>query len=194
MSKSMEDWFKEQDFNTTELPSGHRDRFLERLQANQEYPKVISIDRDGTTEGDVKATKNSWFKWSLVAGLAILIGLAGFNMGSNTDNSRDLASISPEMANAQDFFTSTINEELKHLEDQNSPETERLIADTKTQLQELEDDYLLLKEDLDTSGNSRQVIAAMIQNFQNRIDLLQAALENIDALKQLKNSTDATIL
>ncbi|WOI23613.1 MULTISPECIES: hypothetical protein [Nonlabens] len=192
MSKSMEDWFKEQDFNTTELPSGHRNRFLERLQAAQEDEKVVSIDRDGKAEGHADARKNPWFKWSLVAGLALLMGLAGFNLGSSNDT--DLASVSPEMANAQDFFSSTIAEELKQLESESSPETERLIADTKVQLLELENDYQQLKLDLDNSGNSRKVIAAMIQNFQNRIALLEAALEHIESLKQLKLNTDATIL
>nr|WP_042294373.1 hypothetical protein [Nonlabens ulvanivorans] len=192
MSKSMEDWFKEQDFNTTELPSGHRNRFLERLQAAQEDEKVISIDRDGKAEGHEDARKNPWFKWSLVAGLALLMGLAGFNLGSSNDT--DLASVSPEMANAQDFFSSTIAEELKQLESESSPETERLIADTKVQLLELENDYQQLKLDLDNSGNSRKVIAAMIQNFQNRIALLEAALEHIESLKQLKLNIDATIL
>lgn len=192
MPKSMEDWFKDQDFNTTELPSGHRDRFLERLQTAQEDKKVVAIDRDGSTEDHTDARKNPWFKWSLVAGLAILLGVAGFNMNGTTTN--DLASVSPEMANAQDFFSSTITEELKKLEQENSPETERLIADTKTQLQELENDYKKLKIDLNTSGNSRKVIAAMIQNFQNRIALLEAALDHIESLKQLKRNPDATIL
>ncbi|MGJ8685579.1 MAG: hypothetical protein ACSHWW_13190 [Nonlabens sp.] len=192
MPKSMEDWFKDQDFNTTELPSGHRDRFLARLQNAQEDAKVVSIDRDGIAQGNDDATKNHWFKWSLVAGLAILIGFAGFNMGSTTSN--DLASVSPEMSNAQDFFSNTITEELRKLEAENSPETERLIADTKTQLQELENDYKQLKLDLDTSGNSRPVIAAMIQNFQNRIELLEAALDHIESLKQLKTNIDATLL
>jgi len=192
MPRSMEDWFKDQDFNTTNLPSGHRDRFLARLQAVEEDNKVIPIDRDGIAQGHASARKNPWFKWSLVAGLAVLIGLAGFNMGSSPSN--DLASVSPEMANAQDFFSSTITEELKKLESENNPETERLIADTKLQLLELENDYKQLKIDLETSGNSRKVIAAMIQNFQNRIALLEAALEHIESLKSLKFNTDATLL
>ncbi len=192
MPKSMEEWFADQDFNTTDLPSGHRDRFLERLQAAQEDKKVVSIDRDGKADGHDDARRNPWFKWSLVAGLAILIGFAGFNMGTTPVN--DLASVSPEMANAQDFFSNTITQELQKLELENNPETERLIVDTKTQLQELENNYNLLKADLKTSGNSRKVIAAMIQNFQNRIELLEAALDHIESLKQLKINTDATLL
>ncbi|WP_438962165.1 hypothetical protein [Nonlabens sp.] len=192
MPKSMEDWFKEQDFNTTELPSGHRDRFLERLQKAQEDKKVVPLYRDGFTEDHVHARKTPWLKWSLVAGLAILLGVAGFNWNETTTH--DLASVSPEMANAQDFFSNTITEELKKLEEENSPETERLIADTKQQLKELENDYQKLKIDLNNSGNSRKVIAAMIQNFQNRIELLEAALDHIESLKQLKLHNDATIL
>ena len=192
MPKSMEEWFADQDFNTTDLPSGHRDRFLERLQAAQEDKKVVSIDRDGKADGHDDARRNPWFKWSLVAGLAILIGFAGFNMGTTPVN--DLASVSPEMANAQDFFSNTITQELQKLELENNPETERLIVDTKTQLQELENNYNLLKADLKTSGNSRKVIAAMIQNFQNRIELLEAALDHIDSHKTLKLNTDATLL
>lgn len=190
MSKSMEDWFKDQDFNTTELPNGHRDRFLERLEKTTAVEKVVAIDRDG--KNDPIATKNNWLKWSLVAGLALVIGLAGFTLTSTPEN--DLASVSPEMANAQDFFSNTITQELNKLESQKNPETERLIADTKAQLQVLENDYKDLKLDLEMSGNSRKVIAAMIQNFQNRIALLEVALEHIEAIKKLKLHTDATLL
>jgi len=190
----MEDWFKEQDFNTNELPSGHRDRFLERLQATQEDDKVIPIDRDGDAEGHTSARKNPWFKWSLVAGLAILIGFAGFNFNRESAPTNDLASVSEEMANAQDVFSNTITEELKKLESENNPETERLIADTKKQLQELENDYNHLKIDLETSGYNTNVITAMIENFQNRIKLLETALGHINSLKQLKLDTDATLL
>lgn len=192
MDKSIENWFKSQDFDTTALPDGHRNRFLARLQDATQDKKVIPIHRTGTSTYVTNLAINKWYKWSLVAGLALLIGLAGYSMGTTTNN--DLASVSLEMAHAQDFFTNTITQELNKLESQNNPETQQLITDTKSQLLLLEDNYKNLKLDLEISGNSRTVIAAMIQNFQNRIQLLETALEHIESIKKLKHNTNETLL
>lgn len=201
MKKDMKEWFAEQDFNTESLPSGHRNRFLEKLDAACEEKHVaedvIILDTkvlDGLHEDKKVIAMNSWFKWTLVAGLAILIGFAGFNIPVDTPINDGLSSVSPEMAQAQDFFTNTINLELEKLNKEQSPDTERIIADTKTALNKLEVDYKSIKEDFKMNNDSKAVIAAMIQNFQNRIDLLETALEQIEQLKNFKEQDNETII
>ena len=45
----------------------------------------------------------------------------------------------------------------------------------------------ILKDDLIDSGKDNRVIHAMIQNFQQRIDLLNNVLTQIENIKTLKN-------
>ena len=89
----------------------------------------------------------------------------------------------------QDFFTSTIALELTKLNNERSPETEALINDALKQLDILEKDYNKLKIDLTESGNDKRVIYAMITNFQNRIEILQNVMQNIEEVKQYNQET-----
>ena len=102
---------------------------------------------------------------------------------------KDLASVSPELSKTQDFFTSTIALELTKLNNERSPETEALINDALKQLDILEKDYNKLKIDLTESGNDKRVIYAMITNFQNRIEILQNVMQNIEEVKQYNQET-----
>ncbi|WP_347926322.1 hypothetical protein [Pontimicrobium sp. SW4] len=162
-------------FDTEEPAIGHKQRFLDKLNS----PNTVAI-----TE------KKSVFKlWQPIIGVAASVVLiitvsVGVLKGNN---SIDLASISPEMATTQDFFTNTITAELEKLNSEESPEYQDLIVDTMFQMKILEENYEQLKLDLDVSGQDERVIYAMISNFQDRIDLLQNVVEQIDELKQTKN-------
>ena len=161
------------DFDLEEPKQNHQNRFLDKLK-NQE--KRIQN----------KAKSNFWkpllgIAASLLLLFAVVIGT------QNSNNVRDLASVSPEMAETQDFFTSTIELELKKITDESSPETQTLINDTLKQMEILETDYESLKKDLSESDDDNRVIYAMISNFQKRIDLLKNTLEQINTVKQLKN-------
>lgn len=203
MKKNMEEWFADQDFNTESLPSGHRNRFFDKLEnaCNDDLEEIkdatISIateNSDGDHEDNKVIKMNSWFKWSLVAGLAILLGFTGLNLVPAGPVENGLSSVSPEMAQAQDFFTSTINEELERLNKEQSPDAARIVTAAKTALARLEKDYKTIEADFATNKDSKTVIAAMIQNFQNRIDLLENALEQIEQLKNLKEQEDETYI
>lgn len=199
MKKDIEEWFAEQDFNTESLPEGHRNRFLDKLNEACEDAEELHVTSDISSENDTTENSKviqmkSWFKWSLVAGLAILVGLAGMNIAPAPVSDHGLSTVSPEMAQAQDFFTNTIHQELERLDKLQSPDTERIIIDTKNALNKLEEDYKLIKEDFKINKDSKTVIAAMIQNFQNRIDLLETALEQIEQLKNYKEQENEAII
>ncbi|AGC78162.1 hypothetical protein LX97_03041 [Nonlabens dokdonensis] len=199
MKKNMEEWFAEQDFNTESLPEGHRNRFIDKLNAAcEEDEDIITLDdvkSETNKTDDAKVIKmNSWLKWSLVAGLAILMGVAGMNIAPAPSSDNGLSTVSPEMAQAQDFFTNTIHQELEKLNKLQSPDTERIIIDTKNALNKLEEDYKTIKKDFKINKDSKTVIAAMIQNFQNRIDLLETALEQIEQLKNYKEKENEAII
>lgn len=164
------------DFDT-EMPStGHEHRFLNKLKAQGESGVI-----------KMKSSRNLWRPLIGVAASVVLL-ISVFIGFQKDDNLNDLASISPEMANTQSFFTNVIAEELDKLESETSPEVQILIKDAMNQMQILEKEYEKLKRNLSESGEDQRVIYAMISNFQNRIEVLQNVLQQIEQVKQLKNN------
>jgi len=96
------------------------------------------------------------------------------------------------MQETQEFFTKTIERELFEIKENITPENQALVEDAITQVDVLEKEYKKLKGDLLESGEDKRVIYAMIDNFQNRINLLQNVLEQIEVIKEL-TITDQTI-
>jgi undecaprenyl pyrophosphate synthase len=123
---------------------------------------------------------------------ASIILVVGFWLGANvTDKTLELADVSPEMQEAETFFVSTIKQELKTIETYRNPTTERVIEDALNQLEKLDSKYKDLVKALNKSNNDRRVVYAMISNYQNRIEVLQDVLKQIDEIKNLKvNSND----
>lgn len=165
-------------FDVHETPQGHQRRFLEKLNQEQTKPKKLKI----------------WKLGSIAAAITLLIILGGSMLVPQQPQEADLASVSSEMEQTQSFFTTTINAEIQALKQFESPENNTLIQDALLQVDKLEKDYQLLKKDLVESGNNKQVINAMITNFQNRISVLEQVSETIEKIKTLKNTTDETYL
>lgn len=165
-------------FDTEEPVIGHQQRFLDKLN---------------NTNTTVVTHKKSVFKlWKPLLGVAAsLVVLLTVSFGVlKSNNTTDLASVSLEMATTQHFFTTTITNELKKLNSEESPEYQDLIVDTMFQMKILEESYEQLKIDLNISGQDERVIYAMISNFQDRIELLQNVVEQINDLKQTKIEQD----
>lgn len=166
-------------FDIEEPQGGHEERFLEKLQGSR---GIVSIQKK----------KNSWWRpLSIAASVAILlaIGFSMFNTSPTVD--QQVAEISPEVAQTQFYFTSLIEEQVKQLESESTPETKKMIDDAMIQLNKLDANYQLLEQDLLSGGNSKLILSAMITNFQTRIDLLQDVLHQVSTIKNLKNYNDA---
>lgn len=162
-----------------EVPKlGHQQRFLDKLNERGQLEK--------------ETTSIFYLKWKPLMAIAasIIICLSVFVALPNDPELMDLASVSPELSNTQDFFTTTIDNELKKINKERTPLTEQIIDDALKQLQLLDDEYQNLKIDLTESNEDQRVIYAMIANFQNRIDILNTVLEQIENVKQLKSNND----
>ena len=167
-------------FDNEEPQEGHQQRFLEKLQASQ---GVVSINGK---------KKSSWWKpLSIAASVVLLcaVGVGFFNSVPTRDE--QVAEISPEVSQTQFYFASLIEEQVRELESESTPETQKIIDDTLVQLQRLETNYKKLEQDLLNGGNSKLLLSAMITNFQTRIDLLEDVLNQIENIKTLKNQNDA---
>ncbi|GAA3651920.1 hypothetical protein [Flavivirga jejuensis] len=177
---TIEQLFKkyETDFDIENPESNHTERFLDKLNKQSEL-QLIKVD---------KQRRRLWKPLIGVAASVIL--LITLFIGSQQDPSySELASVSPKMAETEDFFTLTIAEELSKIKSEDSPEAQTLIQDTIERINALEENYKSLKIDLTESGDDSRVIYAMISNFQNRIDILQNALEQIENIKKLNNQS-----
>lgn len=163
-----------------EMPNeGHENRFLAKLEKSK---GVVSVSSESNR-------KSIWKPFIAIAA-SIIICLGIFSISTQREEVMDLAAVSPEYSQAQDFFTLTINNELTKLEAERTPETELIINDAMERINTLESDYEQLKQDLTVSGNDKRVIHAMITNFQNRIELLQQVLQYIDDVKNTKQITN----
>lgn len=166
----------ENEFDIDSPNSGHQNRFLEKLKQQN-------------TVADVSPKKTSYWKPFLAVAASIVLCFSVFTVIQQQEPElQGLASVSPELSKTQDFFTLAIQNELATLEAERSPETEELVTDALKQLHVLEVNYEKLKKDLTESGDDKRVVYAMISNFQNRIDVLENVLKNIEEVKNFKNN------
>jgi len=171
----------ENQFDIEQPALNHTERFLKKLN-NQNNTKQ--------TKKAQKIKSKFWKPFASIAAAVLVIVTFVFN--NNNNNQSDLASISPKMAQTQDFFVNTISNELSKLKQEKSPEAQAIIKDAMKQLQLLENKYEILKTDLSKSNQDARVIYAMISNFQNRINILKHTLEKINEIKTLKNQPHET--
>ncbi len=165
-------------FDFEEPENGHQNRFLQKLEASK---GVVSLK---------KQSFNWWKPLSIAASVVIILGL-GFGMFSSSSSvDEQVAQISPEVSQTQFYFASLIEEQVKELESESTPETKKIIEDTMVQLHKLESNYQLLEHDLLNGGNSKLILSAMITNFQTRIDLLKDVLSQVENIKNLNKYHD----
>ncbi len=177
-NNDFEDLFEGLNFDIEEPHSGHRERFFKKLD-----------DQTSTEKNSPKVKR----LWTPIIAIAASFLLAFFLIGEFFGNdisakNSDLASISPEMKQTQEFYTGMISRELNSLKQEKSPETRAIVNDALKQMEKLEKEYDELRLDLVESGKDNRVIHAMIQNFQKRIDLLNTVLSQIENIKTLKNN------
>jgi len=162
-------------------------------QFDIEEPSIGHFDRFETKLNKTKTkSKNKVFKIiSTIAVAASVILFIGVWLGSNySKKGMELASISSEMEETQSYFINTINKELESIEKERNGDTEKLINDGLNQLIKLETKYNELTLELKESGENKKVIYAMISNFQQRIEILQSLLVQIENVKQAKSKNN----
>ncbi len=174
MMDKLEKQFRELEgqFDTEEPRLGHFSRF------------EVKVARQ--TTGQPKWNPKTW-KWLAVAASIALVFSVGLGNYS-TEQGLELADVSPKMEETQSFFISTIQQEIENINLKRNPDNQQIIDDAFKQLNKLENNYKKLTVELDDSNKDKRIIYAMISNFQQRIEVLQALLQRLDELQQLKNN------
>ncbi|WP_027067744.1 hypothetical protein [Maribacter sp. Hel_I_7] len=162
-----------------EPTNGHQQRFLEKLNESKGATKLTP------------KKNNSWLLFlSVAASIAILLSVGIFQLNTASSIDDKVAEISPEASKTQFYFANLIEEQINELNSEKSPETEKIINDTMTQLKKLQLNYTKMEQDLLNGGNSKLILSAMITNFQTRIDLLNEVMIQIENIKSIKKSND----
>jgi hypothetical protein len=162
-------------------------------QFDIEEPNIGHFNR---FEAKLKQTKKSsprinFVKFSYIAVAASIVLLFGVWLGSSfSDSGMELASISSEMEETQNYFVNIIENELESIENERSADTNQVINDGLFQLNKLEEQYHYLTLELKESTEDQRIIYAMISNFQQRIEILQTLLIQIEEVKQHKTQNN----
>ncbi len=170
MKNNLENIFKDKkgEFDFAEPNMGHFDRFEAKLKNNS----------------TAKVKKTSWH-WLAVAASILL--LVGFWLGKqNNSNGYDLADVSPKMEETQNFYLASIHKEIEEIKSQQTPENQKIIDDAFDQLKILESSYQKLTVELKESSEDKRVIYAMIANFQNRLEVLQNLMIQLEEFENYK--------
>lgn len=174
MEDKLNTFFSDNNFDLQEPQAGHLERFERKLNRSSNEKKY------------------SW-KWLSVAASIVL--LIGFYLGSlQQPKTFDLADVSPKMEEVQNYFIRTINQELKTIEKNRSLNTETVIESALNELEELEESYALFVKELNKNRNQAKIINAMIKNYQQRLQILENVLQQIEQIKNPKIIDNETFI
>ncbi len=164
---------------------GHEAKFKERLQAEFEYEET--------------STKMIYLKLAAVAIVAVIstvliltnlnLSIAENPIPSANSTQISLGDVSPELKTIEDYYTASIKLELATIDI--SPEHELLVNSYIEELTVINRAYDDLEHDLNEFGVTEEVINAMIENLQLRLELLQDLKEKLNNLKQDKNENNS---
>ena len=159
------------EFDFAEPNVGHFERFEAKMKA-QNSPN--------------KKPKN--IKWYWLSAAASVLLLFGFSFGPHTAGGGiELAEISPKMEETQNFYLATIQKEIKLIDNQRTPQNQKIIDDALVQLEILEKNHQKLSIELKESNEDKRVIYAMIANFQMQIEVLQNLVDQLEKFKNYQN-------
>jgi uncharacterized membrane protein YhiD involved in acid resistance len=154
-------------FDFEEPNIGHFNRFESRLKQQSNNPKRKSI-------------KN----FALIASVVVLfISIGVISIKNNSNNI-----VNPEFQQTEIYFSQVIKEELKKIDTQKNPENKKIINDAFLQIKKLENDYKTLQKDLINTQNKKPIIYAMLENYQQRINILQNLINTLEQFNQVKKS------
>lgn len=188
MSQDLRKLFEEERNRSYNMRPDHEARFVKRL--DEAFP----------------GKKRSPFVWmGIAASVVALLGLGIWYVqrapdpvvpqgqpvvqqdSLSTRPGLSLGDLSPDLRKVEEYYTANINMELANLDI--SDENKKVADDYMGRLRELDAEYQDLVRELNEIGPNEETIAAMIRNFQLRLQLLTKLKEKLNELKQSKNES-----
>ena len=88
------------------------------------------------------------------------------------------------------YFEYLIASELEKLSEHKDSLSQKVMSEALVELEKLESDYQKIELELKNNGETKQLIHAMIVNFQTRISFLENVLNQIEIIKNQKINQD----
>ncbi|MFI2742911.1 hypothetical protein ACG2LH_09245 [Zhouia sp. PK063] len=181
-----EEWYSvfnknEGQFDLEEPQTGHLERFQAKLNSfKQEEERIITLPK-----------RQHWKMFvSIAASVVIILGVAGFIWKGDVFFNADMP---PVVQQNQSYYASLEQQQLEEIKSKVTPETQKVVDDAMKQLKKLDDDYKQIEQQFQQDGSNKQLLHAMITNFQTRIDLLQSVLQQMEEVEQLKETSNENI-
>lgn len=182
MSKDIREIMKNYKNQEVSLSANHRNKFQDRLmQEVHQQPKK----------------KN--YRWLQVAASIVLIvtlsvGVFDTDVIQDDNSSKKseitLGNLSPEFKSIEDYYTNSINYEISNLDvNENNKE---ILDGYLAKIGELTTEYKSLTSELNTKGVNDEIINALINNLQLRLQLLQRLKKQLNDLKKLNTTKNET--
>jgi hypothetical protein len=179
------------DFNYSpksfKMSKGHKEKFENRL--------------DETFGKAPKQDFSIIYKMVAVAVIAVLSTIFISNQWSSTTNDPtqqvveankiSLGDISPELKTVENYYLTSIKVELATLE--TTEEHEAMVNSYLEELKNINQAYDDLEKDLNEYGITEEIINAMIDNLQLRLELLQDLKQKLNNLNQKQNENQNTV-
>jgi len=174
MKDELEKYIREHksSFEVPPLSEDHEIRFIQKL-------------RNHSTTQRRKATVFKLRRGLAVAASISLIIVCGVLFLRSQLNRETMAN-HVQLDKARQHFGTLVSYELKELEQYKGSDYQTLVFDVMQSFKKLENDHQQLLKDLERTNGSPRVLQALINNYQQKISLLQDVQEQI---LQLKNTT-----
>lgn len=160
------------------LPKGHEKRFEKRLE-----------EAFGNRQ-----TSIPWLKIAALFILAFGLSALGTYVWDDEENIQ-VDAVESEfkgipIQEATFYYAQSIDKKVKLVNQaNNSPETAKIITESEKAIAELDSVYLVLQKQLEETGDQR-VAAAMINNYKNRIQVLETLIQKITYVNHLKKENN----
>jgi hypothetical protein len=186
MAQDIRKLFKEEPkLSGHKMPKGHEARFLDKL--DNELP--------------VQPTRSLFTFLNIAASVVILIGLsfgAYKYMNQSVEDvipvevveTSPLGEISPQLKKVEDYYLANINLELSKMKV--TPDNKEMFDGYLERLEELNNEYAVLADELTTSGPTERTVNALIDNLKLRLNLLYRLKEKLSELNNVTNELEGT--
>jgi hypothetical protein len=157
------------------------DKIDQKLPQIRQETKVIPLQNKG-----ILARLTVLPFWQIAAGVILVLGL-GFGIGRLNNDTEAIAQIDPQVGKTAVYFASLIQTKRAEIDLVKSQDP-ALYKMFEAEFEKLESNYQSLRSALPESPNQEVMIAAMIDNLQQQIDLLNTQLSIIQRLKTYKKN------
>ncbi|PTN09375.1 hypothetical protein [Mangrovibacterium marinum] len=163
-------------FFDEDAPEGHFERFAQRLNA----PRIDPIRRRRKIFLQVAAT----------VAFVLLLGnqLRMYLQQPQPEAAITLGSVAPEYAEAEFYYTSAIDQGMRHWEKLSedgiiSTDEQRMMQE---EIADFEETYARLQDELAANPEDERVINAMLELYQTRLAIINLIIEKLEEVKKQK--------